>query len=75
MLAITVVFSLAEADATRFVQRLRQHATNSLSAEPGCQRFDACLDPEQSGRIFFFEVYDDRAAFDQHVATPHYAAF
>ncbi len=26
-------------------------------------------------RSFFYEVYDDRAAFDAHLETPHFARF
>jgi (4S)-4-hydroxy-5-phosphonooxypentane-2,3-dione isomerase len=45
------------------------------SGEPGCRRFDV-LEPEgERDRILLYEIYDDRAAFDAHVASDHYAAF
>jgi (4S)-4-hydroxy-5-phosphonooxypentane-2,3-dione isomerase len=45
------------------------------SREPGCQRFDV-LEPEgEDDRILLYEIYDDRAAFDAHVRSDHYAIF
>ena len=26
-------------------------------------------------RVFLYEIYDDRAAFDAHLASPHFRAF
>ena len=75
MFVVTVNFTVAAADADRFVERVRQQATDSLSAEPGCRRFDVCLDTQAPGGIFLYELYDDRAAFDLHLATPHFRAF
>jgi len=44
-------------------------------AEPGCRQFDVCAVPEEPARLFLYEAYDDRAAFDAHLRTPHFAAF
>lgn len=75
MFVVTVTFSVSDADAGRFIERLKQHAQNSLTAEQGCQRFDVCLDPGTPGHVFLYEAYDDRAAFDLHTQTPHFEAF
>lgn len=40
--------------------------------EPGCLRFDVVRSAEDSGKLAFYEVYRDRAAFDAHRARPYY---
>lgn len=44
-------------------------------AERGCRQFDVCAAPEDPARLFLYELYVDRAAFDEHLRTPHFAAF
>ena len=43
--------------------------------EPGCRQFDVCASLDDPARIFLYEAYADRAAFDAHLATAHFAAF
>jgi (4S)-4-hydroxy-5-phosphonooxypentane-2,3-dione isomerase len=45
------------------------------AAEPGCRRFDVVEPSEDADRILLYEIYDDRAAFEAHLATPHFAIF
>ncbi|MGI9463684.1 MAG: putative quinol monooxygenase, partial [Aestuariivirgaceae bacterium] len=40
-----------------------------------CRRFDVCTDPDRPERVFLYEIYDDRAAFDAHLASDHFKAF
>ena len=40
------------------------NARASVEHEPGCSQFDVCVDPKDKSRIFLYEIYDDRAAFD-----------
>ena len=47
----------------------------SVEHEPGCRTFDVSLDEGDPNAVVFYEVYDDRAAFDAHLATPHLARF
>lgn len=75
MYVVTVTFTVAPEDAAAFVARVKRQAADSLSLEPACRRFDVCLDPETDGRVFLYEIYDDRAAFDAHLASAHFAAF
>ena len=41
--------------------------------EPGCRRFDVVEPPGEADRILLYEIYDDRAAFEAHLKTPHFA--
>ncbi|MEM9147117.1 MAG: putative quinol monooxygenase [Pseudomonadota bacterium] len=75
MFVVTVLFEVGEPDAARFLLRMRQQAEDSLRLEPACRRFDVCTDPEQAGRVFLYELYDDRAAFDVHLASAHFRDF
>jgi len=46
---------------------------SSLEEEPGCIRYDVLRDRSNPNVIFFYEIYADKAAFDRHVSTAHYA--
>ena len=50
-------------------------STASVRDEPGCSRFDVLTDPEEPGTVVLHEIYADRAAYEAHRQTPHYATF
>jgi (4S)-4-hydroxy-5-phosphonooxypentane-2,3-dione isomerase len=74
MLLVTVTLSILPERAEAFRDRIGQQAADSLQ-EAGCRRFDVWCDTGDCSRVFLFEVYDDRAAFDAHLASPHFRAF
>ena len=43
--------------------------------KPGCHLIEVCQDPEAQHQIFLYELYDDRAAFEAHLASPHFKSF
>jgi quinol monooxygenase YgiN len=59
----------------QFLELARADASQSVAKEPGCGQFDVTLDREQPNRVVLYEVYQDEAAFDAHLETPHLAAF
>ena len=75
MFVITVEIDVGEADLAAFMQEMRENARASVADEGGCRQFDVCVDPQQPTSIFLYEIYDDKAAFDQHLAAPHYQRF
>ena len=75
MFAVSVVFDVAPSHAEGFLGRVKQQAKDSLEAEPDCHRFDVLVDPERPVRVFLYELYSNRAAFDQHLASAHFKAF
>lgn len=75
MYCVTVLFTLVPGAETRFLALVRTNATQSVADEPGCLRFDVCHDPAKPKQVFLYELYTDRAAFDAHLATPHFKAF
>ncbi len=58
-----------------FLALARDDATASVASEPGCRAFDVCVSETEADTVVFYEVYDDRAAFDAHLETPHLARF
>lgn len=75
MYVIAVDFTIHEEHLTAFMPLILENARVSLDAESGCQRFDVCQDPLQPEHIFLYELYDDRDAFNAHLATSHFKAF
>lgn len=75
MYVVTVVFEISAGSEEAFRSAVQRQAENSLAREEACRRFDVCLDPARPDRVFLYEIYDDRAAFDAHLASDHFAAF
>lgn len=75
MYVVTVVFEVQPEFAGSFREAVLQQAKNSLTLEAACSCFDVCFDPDRPERVFLYEIYDDRAAFELHMATDHFAAF
>ncbi|MEL7253232.1 MAG: putative quinol monooxygenase [Pseudomonadota bacterium] len=75
MFAVTVTFDIHEDQMGAFLPLMQQNAQTSLADEPGCLRFDVCTDPARPAEVFLYEIYEDAAAFDTHLASPHFKAF
>lgn len=73
--AITVDFKLKPGAMAAFRALIDRNARDSSRDEPGCQRFDVLLPEGEADRVFLYEIYDDRAAFDAHLNTPHFNSF
>ena len=71
MYVVSLEFIIDPAQIEAFMPLMRENARLSFETEPGCRQFDVCVTPEQLGA----EVYDDRAAFDEHLGSRHFAAF
>jgi len=52
-----------------------EDARGSQNDEPGCRRFDVIQDDADPNRMYFYEVYDDDAAFQAHTQAPHFPAW
>ena len=75
MYAVTVTFTAAPEHADAFRQAVLTQAETSVRKEETCRRFDVCADPAKPGVIFLYELYDDAAAFQDHLASDHFKAF
>ncbi len=72
---ITVDFEIAPDQHKHFVTLVRENAKRSLADEPGCRRFDVALPHDGPNRVFLYEIYDDEAAFQAHLRSPHFKSF
>ena len=75
MFVVVVEFRLSDGAAGAFLPLMRIQARTSLDREPGCRRFDICTDAGSPRDVLLYEIYDDRAAFEAHLASPHVRAF
>lgn len=74
MLLVAVTFEIVPERAEAFRDRVRLQAADSLG-EPGCRRFDVWCDTDDCCRVFLFEIYEDRRAFDAHLDSRHFRDF
>lgn len=75
MFAVTVTFKIKPGDWDRVLPLMRDNAQASLREEPACHRFDVCTDRERAMEVFLYELYDNAAAFQDHLASDHFRAF
>ena len=72
MLALVVEFRIKPAHVDAFDAAIRANARASLESEPGCRQFDVCRDPDDAALFFLYELYDDEAAIQAHLQSPHF---
>ncbi len=74
MFVVTVLFTIKPDALAQFMPLMQKQAENSLTKEPDCHTFDVCHSPD-GPRVFLHEVYNDKAAFDLHLASAHFKTF
>jgi quinol monooxygenase YgiN len=74
-LVIIAEFEVRPEAMDAFLEQAVLDAAQSVAKEPGCKQFDVTIAEDQPNRVLLYEIYDDPAAFDAHLATPHLAAF
>ena len=75
MYVVTVEFGIDPRQFEQFIPLMLDNARRSREDEPGCRQFDVSVDDTRPGFVFLYELYDDRAAFDHHLASPHFVSF
>ncbi|WFE88574.1 putative quinol monooxygenase [Roseibium porphyridii] len=75
MFAVTVLFRIKDGQMDAFMPLMIANAQTSVKDEPGCRQFDVCTDPDLPGEVFLYEIYEDAAAFQFHLATDHFKDF
>ena len=75
MYVVIVEFTIRSEHAAAFKQRVLQQARDSLELEAECHVFDVCFDPGRENFVLLYEVYTGKAAFDAHLASPHFLDF
>ena len=72
---VTVDFGTAPENFDRFKAMMDENAKASVANEAGCREFNVYELATAPGQLFLYEVYDDEAAFQQHLAAAHYKHF
>ena len=58
------------------VEKQVRHMVDVTRKEPGNHRYDLFREVAPSGPVLhLYEIYEDRAAFDSHLASDHFQAF
>ena len=70
---IVVDFRIKSGQMAEFRRLIDDNARASVKHEPGCSRFDVCANRKDADSVLLYEIYDDRAAFDAHLKTQHFA--
>ncbi|HTZ68469.1 MAG TPA: putative quinol monooxygenase [Roseiarcus sp.] len=74
-LVVLVEFLVKSSFIAQFRDLIAANARASLEREAGCKRFDVLVDPAEPRRFVLYEIYEDEAAFDEHLASSHYLSF
>ena len=75
LFVVIAEFEVKPAHLDDFLALAHDDAQHSVAHEPGCRQFDVVQLQSSPNSVLFYEVYDDRAAFDAHLDTPHLARF
>lgn len=72
MLALVVEFRIKPEHIAAFDVAIAENARLSRETEPGCKQFDVCRDAAEPALFYLYELYDDEAAIQAHLASAHY---
>ncbi len=72
MYAVCVTFKIHPGQMQDFLPLVIANARTSRAEEAGCQMFDVCVHDDE---VFLYEIYDDRDAFELHLASAHFKTF
>jgi autoinducer 2-degrading protein len=75
MFVVTVTFEASPGQAENFERMLLKQARNSLQNEVACLRFDVARSTENPQQFFLYEIYQNAAAFSEHLETTHFSSF
>lgn len=68
-------FEVKAGKLAEMVEAAKVDAKASVANEPGCRRFDVLVPRDGAERVVLYEIYDDEAAFQAHLETPHLKQF
>ena len=74
-LVVLVEFLVKPSFVAQFRDLIAVNAKASLEREMGCKRFDVLVESEEPRRFVLYEIYEDQAAFDDHLVSSHYLSF
>ncbi len=69
--AVAAAFKIKKKYLAEFHKRVRKHANNCVTKEPGCITFEVSTDKDDPRRFFLYEVYVDESDFEAHMEAAH----
>jgi quinol monooxygenase YgiN len=73
--SVWVEFQIKPGAMPAFMPLMLANAQASLSREPGCRQFEVMQSLQDKDTVLLFEIYDSRAAFDEHLDSAHFKQF
>ena len=74
-LVVLVEFLVKPSFIAQFRDLIAVNAKASLERELGCKRFDVLVESKEPRRFVLYEIYENEAAFDDHLVSSHYLSF
>ncbi len=71
MISLVVILEVSPNRLDEFISYVREQSTASC-LEPGCRRFEVSQKLDQENVFTLAELYDDQAALDAHLVSPHF---
>ena len=75
MIAMWVKVRVKADQKKRFLDAIEVDARGSERDEKACYRFNVLQDDKDENVYYFYEVYEDAAALEEHRKAPHYATW
>ena len=72
MIGVWVKVRVKPEGKKKFLEAIEVDAVGSERDEPGCMRFNVLQDEKDENVYYFYEVYKDQAALEEHRKAPHY---
>jgi|TARA_B100000959_G_scaffold247121_1_gene273136 quinol monooxygenase YgiN len=67
---VTAILKVKKRYLAEYKRRIKRHAKNSVTREPGCISFEVNVDESDPHRFLLYELYVDKAAFEAHTEMP-----
>ncbi|MFQ5990744.1 MAG: putative quinol monooxygenase [Candidatus Methylomirabilales bacterium] len=75
MFALVAELKIQPDKVEAFGRLIDRQAKESVELEKDCHQFDVCQEVTNSNTFLLYEIYSDKAAFDQHMKLGHTTKF
>jgi (4S)-4-hydroxy-5-phosphonooxypentane-2,3-dione isomerase len=74
LLIMAVDYDVVPGQIDNFLAAVKENGTASVK-EPGCRELNVAVSQKDPNHVFIFEVYDNAAALEAHLATEHFKKY
>ena len=74
-LTVIAEFETTSDTYDKFLEICTYDSERSVADEAGCHAFNVLTPQDEANTIVLVEIYEDRAAFETHLKTPHFGKF